>query len=465
MPKILKPKPDPKTIALTPDTLARLGAARLAELVLELSAGDAAFKRRLKIELSGPEGAARAIAGRLATIAKSKSYIDWRKVRVVHSELLDQRAAILEMVAPSDPGVALELMWQFMALASPLLDRTFDMNATLVDLFGDTVPLVGALAIAAKPLPGVLAGQVQEILLGDTSTTYDGLIAALGPALGDDGLVALKTHMLTARDAAPRYGDKTSHARACQRALQHIADAQGDVDAFIESFPSNQRQSPVVSAQIGDRLLKAGRAGEALTFLDASLGTLGKDARLDWAPWEAARADTLEALGQKADAQAFRLACFERSLNGDLLRAYIKRLPDFDDEEALDKSLLYARDFADTTKAITFLMNWPAHKHAATRIIKDAHNLDGNAYEWLTDMATTLSDNHPLAATLVRRAMVEFTLRKSKSKRYRYAARHIKDCATCAVHIDDWYDHPDHANWLAPLIEEFPRKFGVWDLI
>jgi hypothetical protein len=247
--------------------------------------------------------------------------------------------------------------------------------------------------------------------------------------------------------------------------LQHIADARGDVDAFIESFPPNQRQSPVVSAQIGDRLLKAGRAREALTFLNGSLGTLGKNSGLDWAPWEAARADTLEALGQKADAQAFRLACFERSLNGDLLRAYIKRLPDFDDEEALDKALLYASDFPDTTKAVTFLMSWPAHKHAATRITKDAHKLDGNDYEWLTEMATTLSDNHPLAATLVRRAMVELTVRKSKSKRYRYAARHIKDCAASAAHIADWHDHPDHANWLTTLTEDFPRKFGVWDLV
>lgn len=48
--KSLKPKFEPKTIALTAQSLERLGAARLAQLVLELSAGSAVIKRRLKID-------------------------------------------------------------------------------------------------------------------------------------------------------------------------------------------------------------------------------------------------------------------------------------------------------------------------------------------------------------------------------------------------------------------------------
>jgi hypothetical protein len=173
----------------------------------------------------------------------------------------------------------------------------------------------------------------------------------------------------------------------------------------------------------------------------------------------------LEAFGHKQEAQAFRLACFECSLNADLLRAYIKRLPDFDDEEALDKALLYAQDFPDLTKALSFLIAWPALSHASARIIKDARKLDGNDYEWLTEIAITLDDKYPLAATLARRAMIHFALTKAKTKRYKYVARHIRECAASAAHIRDWHDHEDHQNWLAPLIDAYPRKFGVWDLV
>jgi hypothetical protein len=460
-PKLPKPKFEPKTIALTAQSLERLGAARLAQLVLELSAGNAVIKRRLKIELSGPNGAGRGIAKRLATIAKSKSYIDWRKVRVVHGELIDQRAAIMTLVAPSDPGAALELMWQFMGLATPLLDRTFDMNGTLVALFVETLPMLADIATAAKPMPGVLAAQIRDCLLLDGSGTYEGLITLMAPMLGKEGFAKLRELFLAALDDKVANSARDDHKTLCQAALRDIADVQGDMDAFIATFAPTSRQSCDVSAQIGQRLLKAGRAGEALVYLDASAADAAKGHPL----WESVRADTLEALGHKQEAQAFRLACFERSLNADLLRAYIKRLPDFDDEEALDKALLDAQDFPDLTKALSFLIAWPALSHASTRIIKDARKLDCNDYEWLTDIATTLDDKHPLAATLARRAMIDFALTKAKTKRYKYVARHIRECALSAAHIDYWQGHVDHQNWLAPLIDAYPRKFGVWDLV
>jgi hypothetical protein len=460
-PKLPKPKLEPKTIALTADSLERLGTARLAQLVLELSAGSAVIKRRLKIELSGPDGAGRGIAKRLATIAKSKSYIDWRKVRVVHGELMDQRAAIMTLVAPSDPGAALELMWQFMGLATPLLDRTFDMNGTLVALFVETLPLIAELAIAAKPMPGVLAVQIRDCLLLGGSGTYEGLILLMAPMLGTEGLVRLRELFLAALDDKTAPGARDDHKSLCHAALRDIADAQGDIDAFIATFAPTSRQSCDVSAQIGRRLLKAGRAGEALAYLDASAADAAKGHPL----WESVRADTLEALGQKQEAQAFRLVCFERSLNADLLSAYIKRLPDFDDEEALEKAVLYAQDFPDLTKALSFLIAWPALSHASARIIKDARKLDGNDYEWLTEIANTLDDKHPLAATLARRAMISFALTTAKTKRYKYVAHHIRECAASAAHINDWHGYDDHQNWLAPLIDAHPRKFGVWNLV
>ena len=457
--KPLKSKPAPKTITLTPETLERLGTTRLAQLVFELSAGDAVVKRRLKIELAGPQGAVHAIAKRLATIAKSKSFIDWRKVRAMQEELVDQRLAIMDIVAPSDQGAALELMWQFMGLASSLLDRSFDTNGNLVYMFRDTVPMLGSLAQSAKPLPGVLAGHVKEALLTNGYGQYDGLIEHVGLALGETGLARLKDLIVAAMADKVPAGDRKSHIITCEAALRHIADAQNDVDAFIASYTASERKSCGVSAQIGERLLKAGRAGEALTYLDASLNDVGKG----WAPWEAARADALEAVGRTDDAQVFRLACFKRSLNADLLRAYIKRLPDFDDEEALDKSLDYVRDYPDMTKALAFLIDWPSFKHASARIIKDATKLDGNAYVFLTELGKTFDENYPLAATLVRRAMVEFALAHSKTKRYKYVARHIRECEASAAHIDDWCGRPDHSSWVTPLMRDHARKLGVWD--
>ena len=46
-----------------------------------------------------------------------------------------------------------------------------------------------------------------------------------------------------------------------------------------------------------------------------------------------------------AEAQADRWSCFERSLSILHLRAYLKRLPDFDDVEAEGRALDYAQGY------------------------------------------------------------------------------------------------------------------------
>ena len=58
----------------------------------------------------------------------------------------------------------------------------------------------------------------------------------------------------------------------------------------------------------------------------------------------------------------------------------------------------------------------------------------GNNYICLNRIvAKTLDDKYPLAATLARRAMIHFALTKAKTKRYKYVARHIRECAASAA--------------------------------
>ena len=59
--------------------LEALGAARLAKLLLEISTGNAAAKRRLRLELAGAESpgeVAKEIRKRLTTIARSRSFVE-----------------------------------------------------------------------------------------------------------------------------------------------------------------------------------------------------------------------------------------------------------------------------------------------------------------------------------------------------------------------------------------------------
>ena len=70
---------------LNAKNLEALGAARLAELLAEISAGNAAAKRRLRLELAAaqsPGDVAKEVRKRLTTIGRSRSFVDWQGVRL-----------------------------------------------------------------------------------------------------------------------------------------------------------------------------------------------------------------------------------------------------------------------------------------------------------------------------------------------------------------------------------------------
>jgi len=59
------------------------GAELLAELLIEISTGNAVAKRRLRLELAGarsPSELAKEVRKRLTVIARSRSFVDWQGI-------------------------------------------------------------------------------------------------------------------------------------------------------------------------------------------------------------------------------------------------------------------------------------------------------------------------------------------------------------------------------------------------
>ena len=154
--------------------------------------------------------------------------------------------------------------------------------------------------------------------------------------------------------------------------------------------------------------------------------------RGEWATfeWEDARIEVLDTLTRGDEAQADRWSCFERALSIPHLRAYLKRLPDFEDVDAEERALDYAERYTSPIVALAFLVSWPALDRAAALAIRQAGDLDGHRYEILAPAAEALTDTDPLAATLVLRSMIDAALTQRRSSRYHHAARHLRECAS-----------------------------------
>ncbi|KAK0349257.1 hypothetical protein LTR94_033887, partial [Friedmanniomyces endolithicus] len=75
------------------------------------------------------------IGKRLKTIRRSRSFIEWDKVRPLAQDLDQLRAGIAGPLAETSPREAIELMRLFLSLAEPVFERADDSSGALGDVF------------------------------------------------------------------------------------------------------------------------------------------------------------------------------------------------------------------------------------------------------------------------------------------------------------------------------------------
>jgi len=341
---------------------------------------------------------------------------------------------------------------------------------------------LGVVAEQAALAPATLAERVFQGVCANDYGQFDGLITMMAKPLGSDGLELLKAkfgempveprvrskqderRVIGYSSAGPIFENEyenRNRARTIKSALTEIADALGDVDGYAACFSTSERANPTIAARIAERLLVANRAAEAMAALIAAKDQFSKGG--NWSEWQRVRIDTLDALGRSDEAQSERWNIFERSLNATYLRAYIKRLPDFEDEEAEIRALAIVAAHHNFNQALGFLIDWPAHDLAAKLVLTRQGELDGNHYELLTPAAEALEQRHRLAATLMLRSMIDFSLIHARSKRYGHAARHLQTCEHLAKRIEDFGDRRDHAAYVAHLRHLHGRKSAFWN--
>lgn len=470
---------------LNKKNLVALGAEQLAELCLELADGSAEIKRRLRLEVThaaGPEALAHEVRKRIATIRRSTSYVDWNKTWPLARDLDTQLTMIAEKIAPDVPETAFDLLWQFIELAPSVYERTDDSNGSIGMVFSDAIASFADLAPRVQPDQQALAERIFAAMSDNGYGEWDGLLDYVGAALTPEGIAALKASV-DAHEAAPLPED-TMKSRAVfvgpgrvgysldkdwpakrkadeiRRWRQEIADLEGDVDAYLAQFDTDRLENPAFAANAATRLIAAGRADEALPILETARDKAGK--RFNSRQWDDAYVAALAALDHKEELHAFRWQMFSETLASAYLRDLLKALPDFDDIEMEEKAKDLAFGHKNFEAALGFFLGWPDLKLAADLVITRADECDGDAYYVLIPAADALQHEHPLAATLCRRAMIRYTLDKAKSTRYKHAIRHFAECASVDAEIESYGGFVDHQAFTAELKAKHPRKTGFW---
>jgi hypothetical protein len=470
--------------AVSTETLATLGAARLAALLMELGEADASVRKRLVLavaEAGGPAAQIKAIDRRLAALAGARAFIPWERARAFAADLDGLRHAIAQGLAPADPAAAAERLARLLRTSDKVLERVDDSEGRIGAVYSRALTDLAA-AWAAMPArdPQALARDLFALLEADGFGVLSEAVEAAASALGPDGLAALRALIEACLAAAPPPGERESWtSRRLRLLLADIADAAGDVDAYIAA--ETAAGHPDI-AGIAERLLGAGRPGEALEWLDRPhAGTRVRFARrIDLAGAFAAgaidpidmergqlRVRALETIGRADEAQALRWRLFEGSLDPDPLRDFIARLPDFEDFAHLDKAVALAASHRNVLIGLEFLVEWPDLKAAAALVMNRRGELDGRYYEVLQPAAEALAESHPAAATVLLRAMIDSVLARAASGAYGHAAANLAHCAALADGVADWNAAglAPHAEYAAALHARHGRKSGFWSRV
>jgi hypothetical protein len=263
-------------------------------------------------------------------------------------------------------------------------------------------------------------------------------------------------------DDDDRAADPWQRRQAVRLAMLAIADGLGDVEAYLAEYRDHAPAGlsrPRIVARVAQRLTTAGRAAEALALLEGVELTEGW--RSDGArPWLDAQLGALEALGRAESAQALRRDFGIERLSLPHLRAYLQRLPAFEDGEAEEEILEAVLGHRSFQAALEFLHRWPDQRRAARLILAHPDRLNGANEPLLTAVAAGLEARQPLAASLCLRAMIEEVLETAHSSRYLRAVRQLESCRQLAASINGWGRIPPHNSYVRELLRAYGHRMG-----
>ncbi len=483
----VKPKRAPRKTTPSPETLTELGLARLIDLVLGETGRNPSFKKLVTAAiagLQGPEAVAALIDRRLTALERARSYVDWQKRRAFAADLDTMVSALVAELAPRDAESALDRLLRFLIGSPTVLERVDDSNGQVHGVYeraaDAAVTIAEGLSEAASAR---LALRLVTHVETDGFDLLEDLFLHLIATVPETILGEVDAALAAAMPPSPKNPEKseTSWSFSLTRSRygqmrQAIADRRSDVDAFIRLEQDIAGKRPDRIA-IAERLLVANRAAEALDWVrrpqPRGLVVVTRQDLLtghfDPAAPERERLAVeiriLDTLRQSDAAQTLRWEAFEKTLDREMLRAYLAKLPDFEDDEALRRAFDRAEYHPDPYRALYFFTYWPAPERSARLVQSKWADWDGNRYDVLVPAAEALEQTHPVHAAHLYRLMIDDILTSGRSSAYGYGARHLASLDALAARIPAGELDPDPKAYRDGLMKAHGRKRAFWALV
>src|SRR6266404_4657536 len=423
---------------LTVEEVERLGARRLAGIVVKHCCRDEGLLQTVRIALaaSAPGDAlVKTLAAEIEAIRGDRRFYGYRQSSTLAYELDRIREGITADLLPVHPSAAAELLGRLIRLDANVFERSDDSDGVIGDAIAEAVRDCGrAWAAVAERDPNMLAAKVLDLFTTDEYGARGKVIIAFATARGTAGL------------------DE----------LERIADARGDVDGYIAARRLAGSEAAAVR-EIVERLVAVGRLEEALHWAEHTLHWAEHTGVPTFERENIARlkVDILDRLGRTEDAQAVRWSIFATSLSPDVLAEYLGRLPEVAMGEARQMAIAAALGHPDIHRALHLLADF-APDIAAELVRRRLDQIRGEIYFLLRPVADRLAGNHPVAAILLYRKMADAVLRRAQSLHYDHAVRDLVDAVRLVPKVADWLGHLSQEDYRRRVATEHRQKRAFW---
>jgi hypothetical protein len=419
---------------LSVETVAVLGAYRLAKIVVDHALHDSGLTQALRMALA-TEGSddelIRILASEIDAMRSDRRFYDYRESRILAHEIDRIRTAIMRDLLPRAPRAAADLLKGLIQLDSHVFEHADDSDGVVGSALADAVVDFGCACAAAPGRDaGKLAAEIFVLFSSDDYGVRGDIIAACKDALGPSGLDELE-RLMRADLEGVRAASGGDQRHILLHGLAEIADARSDVDGFIDAQRLAGSEDRAV-IEISERLVGAGRLEEALRRLERAEGGNHRLGQL-----EELKIEILSKLGRGDEAQAVRWGTFLRSLSDSILSDYLAQLPEAARSALTDNAIATARHHRDVHCALALLTKL-APADAAHLVSDRLAELNGDLYFILRPAAERLADAYPLASVLLRRRLADAVLTRAQSQHYGHAVLDLAAAEKSAAQVLDW---------------------------
>lgn len=434
--------------------LANRGSDRLASFILKLAQDVDGVDERVEgfLASDNSQKAAQLAKRHLTAFRRSRKFYDYRRAHELTGHL-DQILDLVETaVLPADSSAAFHLIVKFLECDGHAIESADDSDGTVGGVFQRAC---GLFALTAKNLPSMYVLPVlQRLLAANDYGTRDHLLDGVGEFLDRPHLDAF---MAETRAAIAAGGESARRSR-CH--LQSIGESIQDPTLFEEATYAGRegKLPPNVAVDVARHFLEAGRPREALEKLPPSAEGL----RGFISEYLELRVRILQALG---DADALRPALWARFAHEpsrETLRELLAGEAPVNRASKRDAAFDHVRVRLPPQGQAEFFAEVGELSAAAAIIVGAPGKLNGDHYDGLVPLAEQLETGHPLAASLVYRALLDSILRRGAPKSYHYGGRYWRIIHELSGRIDDWKGLDPHLAYRERIGKEHERKTAFW---